>query len=270
MAHADTESDRPLAVVTGASSGIGLELAREFAEHGYDLLITAENGEIAQAAQSLRELGGEVESVQVDLAKYYGVETLYKRIKALHRPVHAIAINAGVGVGGEFVRETDLQDELHLISLNVTSSVHLAKLVVKDMVEQGHGRVLFTSSIAALTPAPLEAVYGASKAFLLSFSQALREEVRDSGVIVTALLPGPTETNFFHRAGMDNTRVGQMVKDSASMVARQGFQALMSGVAKAIAGSLGTQVEGFVSRIIPDILNARSHRRLAEPTAPNG
>ncbi|NMG20998.1 SDR family NAD(P)-dependent oxidoreductase [Brasilonema bromeliae] len=260
---------RPLAVVTGASNGIGYELAKQFAQNGFDLIITATGSSINEAAQAFVGLGVKVETVQSDLATYDGVETLYNKIKAANRPVDAIAINAGVGVGGDFARETDLQDELNLINLNVVSTVHLAKRVVKDMVTRGKGRILFTSSIAALMPGPFEAVYAASKAFVHSFSQGLRNELKDTGVTVTALMPGPTDTNFFQRAGMDDTNVGANQKDDAAEVAKQGFEALMAGKDEIIAGSLKTKILGTVSKILPDTVTAELHSKLSEPGSAN-
>lgn len=260
---------RPLAVVTGASNGIGYELALQFAQNQFDLLVTATGASINEAAQAFEKLGAKVETVQADLSTYEGVETLYSKIKATNRPVEAIAINAGVGVGGEFARETDLQDELNLINLNVVSTVHLAKRVVKDMVERGSGRILFTSSIAAIMPGPYEAVYAASKAFVHSFSEGLRNELKDTGVTVTALMPGPTDTNFFHRAGMDDTNVGASKKDDPAVVAKQGFEALMAGKDDVIAGSLKTKLQGAVSRVLPDTVNAELHRKLSEPGSAN-
>ena len=265
MARSDTTKTRPLAVVTGASSGIGYELAKQFAQNGFDLLVVAEDPGIIEAAQAFERLGGRVESMQVDLARYEGVEKLHERIQYAGRPVAAIAINAGVGVGGDFARDTDLQEELNLISLNITSSVHLAKRVVKDMVERGEGRILFTSSIAATMPGPFEAVYAASKAFLLSFAESIRNELKDTGVTVTALLPGPTETNFFHRAGMDDTRVGTDKKDSPELVARQGFEALMAGTDKVVAGSFKNKAFVAAAAVLPPTTTAEFHRALSEP-----
>ena len=201
----------------------------------------------------------------MDLAGYDGVEQLYARIQSGGRPIDAIAINAGVGVGGDFTHGTDLKEELNLINLNVVSTVHLAKRVLPDMTARGSGRVLFTASIAAIMPAPFEAVYGASKAFVLSFSQALRNELKDSGVSVTALMPGPTETEFFHRADMDDTHVGVSKKDDPDDVARQGFEALMAGKDKIIAGSLKTKIQGNASQVLPDAVTAAQHRAMAEP-----
>lgn len=258
-------STRPLAVVTGASNGIGYELAKQFAQNGFDLLVTATGARLEEAAQSCRELGARVKTVEVDLATYDGVETLYNQIRATGQPVAAIAINAGVGVGGEFSHETNLQDELNLINLNVVSSVHLAKRVVKDMVDRGEGRVLFTASIAALMPGPFEAVYAASKAFIHSFAEAIRNELKDTGVSVTSLMPGPTDTNFFHWAGMDDTRVGANPKDDPAEVARQGFEALMAGKDAIIAGSPMTKLQGNVSKVLPNTVRAEQHRQLTEP-----
>lgn len=260
---------RPLAVVTGASNGIGYELAKQFAQNGFDLLVTSTGPSINEAAIAFEKLGAQVETVQADLATYDGVETLYSKIEATGRSVDAIAINAGVGVGGDFARETDLKDELNLIELNVVSSVHLAKRVLKDMVDRDQGRILFTSSIAALMPGPFEAVYAASKAFLHSFSEALRNELKDTGVTVTSLMPGPTDTNFFHRAQMDDTKAGADKKDDPAMVAKQGFEALMAGKDSIVAGSLKTKLQGTASKVLPDTVNAEGHRQLTEPGSGN-
>ena len=265
MNHSST---RPLAVVTGASNGIGYELAKQFAQNGFDLVVTATGPSINEAAQACEALGAQVEAVQADLATFDGVETLYKQVQATGRPVEAIAINAGVGVGGKFT-ETDLKEELNLIELNVVSSVHLAKRVVKDMVDRGSGKILFTSSIAALMPGPFEAVYAASKTFIHSFAEGLRNELKDTGVTVTALMPGPTDTNFFHRAGMDDTKAGADKKDDPAVVARQGFEALMQGKDDFVAGSLKTQVQGNISKVLPDTVNAELHRKLTEPGSGN-
>lgn len=259
---------RSLAVVTGASSGIGYELAKQFAHNGFDLVITATGSEINEAAQACQQLGAKVEAVQADLATYDGVETLYNCIQATGRPIDAIAINAGVGVGGKFT-ETNLEDELNLINLNIVSTVHLAKRVVKEMANRGNGKILFTSSIAALMPGPFEAVYAASKAFVHSFAEGLRNELKDTGVTVTALMPGPTETNFFHRAGMDDTKAGADKKDDPAEVAKQGFEALMAGKDDVVAGSLKTKIQGNVSKVLPDTVNAELHRQLTEPGSAN-
>jgi short-subunit dehydrogenase len=257
---------KPLAVVTGASSGIGYALAAQFAEHGYDLLIASNSDAIGRAAASLGKYGCNVESVRTDLATPEGVEELCGRIRKNAYPVECLAINAGVGVSGDFTRETDLKAEMNMINLNVTGAVHLAKRLLPEMVRRGSGRVLFTSSIAALMPAPFAAVYGATKAFLLSFSEALRNELKGTGVTVTALLPGATETNFFHRAGMEDTKVGGSRKDDPDDVAREGFEALMEGEDIVIAGSAKTKAIGLAARILPETVKAEQHRQMNEPS----
>ena len=265
MTYSSTDlSASPFAVVTGASSGIGLELAKQFAQHGFDLFVVAEDEGIAQAADMLRASGARVDSAQIDLASYEGVESLCQRVRDARRPVQALALNAGVGVGGPFL-ENDLADELNLIDLNVTSQVHLAKRLIPSMVARREGRVLITSSIAAEMPAPFEAVYGALKAFLLSFAEALRNELKDTGVTVTALQPGPTETNFFHCAGMEDTKVGAGEKDDPADIARDGFEALMAGKDHVVAGSVKNKVQSTIAQVLPETTKAEIHWKLGEP-----
>ncbi|MET9463892.1 SDR family NAD(P)-dependent oxidoreductase [Streptomyces sp. NPDC006544] len=254
----------PLAVVTGASSGIGYELARQFAEHGFDLIIAAEDDALSSAAEALIAQGTRVEAVQTDLTTREGVEKLHRAITDTRRPVAAAALNAGVGQGGAFL-ETDLADELEIIDLNITSTVHLAKRLLPRMVEDGEGRLLITSSIASTMPGSFQAVYNASKSFLQSFSQALQNELKDTGVTVTSLMPGPTETEFFERADMLDTKVGQADKDDPAQVAAQGFDAMMAGKDKVVAGSLKTRAQGLANRVLPDSVKARAHRGMAEP-----
>jgi uncharacterized protein len=262
----NTPEPRSLAVVTGASSGIGLELARQFASNGFDVVIAADGAGITAAADELRDTGAGVHAVQADLATFDGVEQLYAAVSALVRPIDAVAINAGVGVGGDFARQTQLAAELRLINLNVTSAVHLAKRVLPDMVARGAGRLLFTSSVAATMPGPFEAVYAASKAFLYSFAEAIRDELKDTGVTVTALLPGPTDTNFFARAGMADTRAGASdSKDDPATVARQGFEAMMAGKDSVVAGSVTNKLVGMANKVLPEKVKAAQHRRLTEP-----
>jgi short-subunit dehydrogenase len=262
----DTTGQRQLAVVTGASSGIGLELARQFVDHHFDVIVAAEDAEIAVAAAVLRaESAGTVTPVQVDLREPEGVDDLYAAIKADGRPLAAIALNAGHGQGGAFV-DIDLEDELSIIDLNIVSTVRLAKLVLRDMVADDAGRVLVTSSIASTMPGSFQAVYNASKSFLQSFTEALQNELKDTGVTLTSLMPGPTETDFFERADMaDDTKVGTSKKDDPAQVARQGFDALMAGKDRVVGGGLKTKVQEAAGKAMPDKLKAAMHRQMAEP-----
>ena len=261
-----TAGPRPLALVTGASSGIGFELARQFVQHGFDVVVNAETDALRSAAAELRALGADVQEVQADLRTYDGVEQVYTAVAATGRPLAAAALNAGVGKGGRFV-ETELDDELALIALNVTSTVHLAKRVLVDMVARGDGKVLITSSIASTMPGTFQAVYNASKSFVQSFGEALYEELRGTGVTVTELMPGPTQTNFFVRAGMLDTPVGgsPSAQDDPALVAQQGFEALMAGRRKALGGSLSSRAQGLISGVLPDGVKAVAHRFMAQP-----
>ncbi|MFD6418658.1 SDR family NAD(P)-dependent oxidoreductase [Streptomyces sp. NPDC060194] len=256
---------RPLALVTGASSGIGHALARQLAERGHDLVVNAEDDiRLQVAAREFREAGAEVEVVQADLSDPDRAEALLARVEALGRPLEVAVLNAGVGRGGAFV-ETELADELEIIDLNIRSTVLLAKRILPAMVARGEGRVLVTSSIAATMPGSFQAVYNASKSFLQSFAEALQNELKDSGVTLTSLMPGPTETDFFHRADMDDTKVGRQHKDDPEQVAAQGLDALFAGKPKRVAGSVRTKAQGLADKVLPDRAKAQAHRTMAEP-----
>lgn len=260
----ESSTDRDLALVTGASSGIGLELARQFAQHGFDLIIAAEDTELAAATTAIETHGVRVMPVQVDLATADGVEALWRRVQEIGRPLDAAALNAGVGGGGAF-KDSDLQDELRIVDLNVRSTVHLAWYVVRDMAARDHGRILITSSIASAIPGSFQAVYNASKSFDQSFALALRNELKDTNVSVTSLMPGPTDTEFFERAGMLDTKVGSSGKDDPADVARDGFEALMAGKERVISASVPTKAQGRFSRLMPDSVKAEMHRRMSRP-----
>jgi uncharacterized protein len=256
---------RSLALVTGASSGIGLELAKLMAENDFDLILAAEDEDIASAGDHCRELGAAVDAVRVDLATPEGVEELHRHVTAAGRPLDVAALNAGIGAGGAFATDTELEKELRLIDLNVRSTVHLAKLVLPPMVDRGQGRLLFTSSIASTMPGSFQAVYNASKSFVQSFALAIRNELKDTGVTITSLMPGPTDTEFFERADMLDTKVGTGKKDDPADVARDGFEAMMAGDERAVSASLSTKAQGRGSRFLPDKAKAEMHRRQAEP-----
>jgi short-subunit dehydrogenase len=257
-----------LAVVTGASSGIGFWLAKELAGRGYDLIVCSAGDRLEAAADDLTASGVEVTAVTADLATREGVDKLWNEVKAAGRPVDVACINAGVGLGGKFA-ETDLEEELNMVQLNCAGTVHLAKHVVKEMVASNSGKILFTASIAGEMVAPREAVYAATKAFVLSFSHSLRYELRDTGVGVTALQPGPTDTDFFHRAGMDDTEVGQKGKEESKPeeVAKQGIEALLAGDSHVYAASLKTKIEGMLANVVPGAAKGAMHEKMAKPHA---
>ena len=255
---------RPLAVVTGASSGIGYELARIFAESGYDLIVAAEDRGIRAAASALREYGVAAKPVQVDLATYEGVEALYAALGG--RSPDAVAFNAGIAAGGDFTRDIKLDADLKVIDLNVRSTVHLAKRVLADMVTRGSGKALFTSGVTARMPGPYEATYAAAASFILSFAEAVRYELRDTGVSVTTLMPGPTDTGFFDRAGLTGTKLAALEdKDDPREVAREGFAALMEGRDLVIAGAGRNRLQAAAAKMMSEAKAAKLRGQLAEP-----
>jgi short-subunit dehydrogenase len=254
-------SSQKFAIVTGASTGIGLELARCCAQDGFDLLIAADEPEIEQAAASLRGNGTSVEAVQADLATLEGVDKLYAAAKG--RPVDALLANAGRGLGHAFL-DQDFSRVRHVIDTNVTGTLYLIHKVGNEMRRRNAGRILITGSIAGFTPGSFQAVYNGSKAFLNSFSFALREELRDTQVTVTCLMPGATETEFFERADMMDTAVGTAKKDDAAEVARTGFDAMMNGEGDVVTG-LKNKLQSSVANVTPAGVLAKQHRKMAEP-----
>jgi short-subunit dehydrogenase len=254
-----------LALVTGASSGIGFWLAKELAGRGYDLVICSAGDRLAGAAEEIRASGTNVTAINADLATSEGVDQLWAQAREVG-PLAIACLNAGVGVGGLF-RDTDLDTELNMIRLNCLGTVQLAKHVVRSMTDRGEGGILFTASIAGEMVAPREAVYAATKAFVLSFAHSLRYELRDSGVNITALQPGPTDTDFFHRAGMDNTEVGSEGKSESqpNEVAKQGIDALLAGKDHVYSASMKTKVEGMLANAIPGEAKGAMHEKMARP-----
>jgi short-subunit dehydrogenase len=238
------------------------------ARRQYDLAICSAGERLQGAAEELRAAGVQVSEIQADLATRDGVTKLWDEVISLGRPLDVACINAGVGVGGEFA-ETDLDAELNMVNLNCAGTVQLAKYVVQHMLGRNEGRILFTASIAGEMVAPREAVYAATKAFDLSFAHSLRYELRETGISVTALQPGPTSTDFFHRAGMDNTEVGSTGKSESQPddVARQGIEALLSGKDHVYAASVKTKVEGMLANITPGKVKGAMHEKMAKPKA---
>ena len=263
MSDSSTHGMRPYALITGASSGIGYELARQFAANGFDVLMVAEDAAIDAAAAAIG-VDGAAEALRADLREPEEVERVWARVRATGRPLSAAAINAGVGSGGAFVT-SPLSRDLDVVRLNVTSTVHLAKLVLADMVARNEGRVLFTSSVAATMPAPYNATYAASKAFVQSFAEAVRREVADAGVTVTALMPGPTDTEFFERAGLEGSKIDEGHKDDAADVARDGFEALMAGKDHVVAGSARNRMQAGLGKVLPEKITAVVHGVQSKP-----
>jgi short-subunit dehydrogenase len=253
------------AIVTGASTGIGYELAKRCAEEGFNLLVAADEPEIQRAAAEFKKPGVEVEAIEVDLATIEGVDELYAATKG--RPVDALLANAGRGLGGAFL-DQEFPDIVHVIDTNITGTIYLAQKIGKDMRARGRGRILFTGSIAGFMPGSFNAVYNGTKAFIDSFSFALRNELKDSGVTVTCLMPGATETEFFARAGMLDTKIGQSEKDDPADVAKVGFEAMMSGEGDVVAG-WKNKVMSAAALVTPSEVLAEQHRKKAEPGSAN-
>jgi short-subunit dehydrogenase len=254
-------SSRPLAIVTGASTGIGYHLAKECAENGFDLLIAADESEIASAAEKLRAFGVTVTPVAGDLATPQGVDALLAAADG--RPVDYLLANAGRGLGRAFL-DQDFGAVRHVIETNVTGTVYLLQKVGRRMRDAGHGRILITGSIAGFMPGTYQAVYNATKAFLDSFSFALRHELKDSGVSVTCLMPGATETDFFERADMMDTKVGTSKKQDPAEVAKAGFDAMMTGEGDVVTG-WQNKLRSAIANVLPAGVTAEMHRSMAAP-----
>jgi short-subunit dehydrogenase len=256
-----TLSTRPLALVTGASSGIGFELARCCAEHGFDLLIAADEPAIHRAAKVLRLPGVSIESVQTDLATPEGVDALCAAAGA--RPISALLANAGRGLGHAFL-DQDFEQVQRVVDTNVTGTLYLVHKVGREMRRLGRGRILITGSIAGYMPGTFNAVYNGSKAMLDSFAMAFRQELEGSGVTVTCLMPGATETRFFERANLLDTRIGASRKARPDMVAKLGFEAMMRGDGEIVVG-LGNKLRALAAHFTPAELLAKQHARIARP-----
>ena len=257
----------PLAFVTGASSGIGYNLAKVLGERGHDLIITAESDRLDQAEADFRALGVSVFAIKADARKREEVDRVWDAVKAVGRPLDVACINAGIGEGGLFATESSLDQELDIVQLNCASTVHFAKHITAQMAARKDGRILFTASIASEMTAPREAVYAASKAFVLHLSKALHFELKDEGVTVTALQPGPTDTDFFDRAHLGNTEAGTEGKKQSEPydVAVDGIDALFDGKENVYAHAATLKVEGALMGLIPDSIQAAMHNKMAKP-----
>ncbi len=256
-----TTRARPLAIVTGASTGIGYELAQCCAADGFDLVVAADEPQIHDAAERLRAHDTRVDAVEVDLATEQGVEQLWAAADG--RAIDALLANAGRGLGKAFV-DQEFRDIRRVIDTNVTGTLYLIHKVARDMRARASGRILITGSIAGLMPGTYQAVYNGTKALLDSFALALRAELKGSGVTVTCLMPGPTETEFFERAGLMDTMVGVEKKQPAVEVAKTGFDAMMQGEADVVAG-FKNKLQAALSHLMPSEALAERHRKMAEP-----
>ncbi|WP_420880762.1 SDR family NAD(P)-dependent oxidoreductase [Rhodococcus sp. (in: high G+C Gram-positive bacteria)] len=254
----------PLALVTGASSGIGLELAKLFVDDGYDVVAVAEQPDLESVVAEISSRPGRIHAVVADLRTPAGVETVEKVLTADGRPPAAAALNAGIGRGGTFI-DTDVTDLLDIVDLDVRGTVHLAKIILDAMARAGDGKVLVTSSVAATLPGPYQTVYNASKAFLQSFSDGLWSELSGTGITVTSLMPGATDTNFFRRARLDDSVMGRMPKDDPADVARQGYDAMQLGRRKVVAASLRSKALAAAGAVLPVSVKAAAHKFLAKP-----
>lgn len=252
---------RPFAIVTGASAGIGYELAKLCAQNGFDLLVAADEAKIQQAAIDFSAFGVEAQAVEADLATREGVDKLYAATQG--RPVDALLANAGHGLGHSFL-DQNFDDIHHVIDTNITGTTYLIHKVGNDMRARNLGRILITGSIAGFIPGSFTAVYNGTKAFIDSFSHALRNELKDTGITVTCLMPGATETEFFERAGMLDTKVGQQEKDDPAVVAKDGFDAMMNGEGDVVSG-WKNKLQTTVANVTPAAVLAEQHRKMAEP-----
>jgi uncharacterized protein len=261
--HLRMDTNNSLALITGASSGIGLELAKCFAEDGYGVILVAEDrGGLEAAAQEVRALGGgTVETIVADLSKLDGARQVFDQVGG--RELDVLVNNAGVGVYGKFI-ETSLDEEIAMIHLNTISFVQLTKLFAPKMVARGAGRILITASVASKMPTPYLTVYGATKAFVYEFAQGLRAELKDTGVTVTALLPGPTDTNFFERAHAQDSKILDEKLTDPADVARAGYAALMKGDDKVIV-PLKYKIQATMNQAVPDAVVAKQSMKKHEP-----
>jgi short-subunit dehydrogenase len=261
MATQTPPSGKPLAVVTGASSGIGRQLALIAAEEGFDLVLAADTP-MDQVAEQVRALSAETTVVQCDLATIEGVDSVLRAVG--DRPVAALLANAGHGLGQAFL-DQNFADVVHVLDTNISGTIYLVHQLGKRMRAAGAGRILFTGSVAGYMPGAYSAVYNASKAFIDSFALALRNELQDTGVTVTCLMPGVTDTEFFERAGMMDTKVGaQENKADPAEVARIGFEAMMKGESDVVSG-MKNKLQVAMSGIVPKEALAEQHRKMAQP-----
>ncbi len=251
------------AIITGASTGIGFELATLAAKDGYDILVAANEAQIESAAQDFRQYGTHVTAVEVDLATIEGVDTLLAAANG--RQVDILCANAGHGLGHGFL-DQQVADWRMVVDTNITGTIYLLQKVMPHMVARNDGKVLVTGSVAGYIPGAFQAVYNGTKAFIDSFTEALRNEIKDSGgVTLTTLMPGPVDTEFFDRADMNDTSVGADPNKSDPVdVAKDGWDAMMGGKPSIFSG-WKTKLQGVLANVTPGSVLAEQHRKMAEP-----
>jgi hypothetical protein len=240
------------ALVTGGTSGIGYELVKLLAKDGYNLIVVARTErDLIQVANEVKKHGVDVITIAKDLFEIENSFELYNEVKTKNITVEILVNDAGQGQYGEFV-DTDIRRELDIINLNISSLTVLTKLFLKDMVTRGSGKILNLSSIASKTPGPWQSVYHGTKAYVQSFTEAIRGEVKDSGITITALLPGATATDFFNKADMQQSKIVVEGKlDDAAKVAKDGYDALMSGDDMVVSG-VKNKIQVAMSNVTPD------------------
>ncbi|MGA2668203.1 MAG: SDR family oxidoreductase [Ignavibacteria bacterium] len=255
-------------LITGASGGIGLELSHLFAKDGYNLVLVARSGDKLDALS--KELTDEhkihVKVISEDLSKPSSAKEIYERVREQSLPVTVLINNAGFGSAGMFA-DTDIKNEIDMIQVNVLSLIELTKLFLHDMMERKNGKILNVASTAAFAPGPLMSVYYASKAFVLSFSGALSDELKGTGISVTALCPGPTGTGFQERSHVETTRLFAFNVMDAKTVASIGYRGLMKGKTIVIPGIMNKMLIGSM-RISPRKLVVKIIRWLQENRKP--
>jgi len=245
------ENQQKTALITGGTSGIGKELAKLFALDKYNLIIVArDQAQLNNVAAELGSTGIKVETISKDLSDMNEVFALCEELG--DRQIDVLVNDAGQGVYGLF-KDNDIVSELNIIQLNISATVILTKHFVKQMVARGEGKILNLGSVAGKLPGPWQAVYHATKAFVLSFTTAIREELKDSGITLTALLPGATDTDFFNKAGMEDSKVVQDKEAlaDAETVAKDGYDALMAGKDRVISG-FKNKLQVNMANLMPD------------------
>ena len=256
---------KKLVLITGASSGLGFELVKLFANDGYDVAMSGSSERIYDSAQEIEKIGVETYPFQADASTYDGVENFWSFVEGKNRPIDAAVLNVGISIGGAFL-DNDLQEELKLIDINISGMVHMAKRVSQHMVANKSGDILIVSSLSATLPTPYETVYGPSKAFGFMFAEALREELKEKNINVTAMLPGATNTDFHHNAGMDSTYFGdENHKNDKELVAKQGYEALKNKIDHVVCGDEATKREAEENKTTAEDVKAARHAKKAKP-----